>query len=688
MTRGHVDTTFGMKRIPKIPERIRSLTIREPYRPFPKKLVRITKFPFLVSVLSSKNGAASSDSNSTKVVVDEEDDESLAEITLEEFKERYRRLIPYMTFYVANNYVNGQAQIPQVTAEKEAQSSPLVRKIPQPFTRVNNVPRRGNNNYRASVQNQDKKFVPSVQYDPRNVGADSDYFTPVRYNSKINYDEYSTPYQLYQEQKLASYPEITTVSNQITHKENRFHANVRPLRPYTTNGRDQLPRKQPIKPIYGALRDDYILDYNVRPSNNIALNYPVKDFQDHRQIPLPVYPNVLEPIPGAQQPPMLPQLPRNPNVNLQQIVESFHLSERLPETLNKENINSSLKTLVEILNILHNKKKEEFPQIQAPPLTPLAPAPLPLRVPQKAPSYKLRPHRPKVITETRFPATPNPLYLTDDPERYKVTLYDEETKPKPPPQAGYNTNSLTSNKVVEYYIPVVQEIPMKHKEQFLPTIRPQANEGPTDHSYAITEDLSDDVLQEERYPLPPVTTESPVYTYTTPSEVSTPKQTGPQTSLKYGATRGEANVDYPAYSSIPRTNFSCKEQRYKGFFGDPDTGCQVWHYCDLNGGKSSFLCPNGTIFSQVALTCDWWFNVKCETTTQLYVLNERLYKYILPIMPKFPEDFTGPEVDRYLELKFKEMEAKLKEKKLKKQQEEKEKEKLKNKQQTQEKENE
>lgn len=59
--------------------------------------------------------------------------------------------------------------------------------------------------------------------------------------------------------------------------------------------------------------------------------------------------------------------------------------------------------------------------------------------------------------------------------------------------------------------------------------------------------------------------------------------------------------------------------------------------------------------------------MKCETTTQLYVLNERLYKYILPLMPKFPEDFTGPEVDRYLELKFKEMEAKLKEKKLKKQ---------------------
>lgn len=133
-----------------------------------------------------------------------------------------------------------------------------------------------------------------------------------------------------------------------------------------------------------------------------------------------------------------------------------------------------------------------------------------------------------------------------------------------------------------------------------------------------------------------------------------------------GGTPGKPGVDYPALSSIPPTSFNCKTQRYKGFFGDPDTNCQVmliihfcgtflvrifelqvWHYCDLNGGQASFLCPNGTIFSQVALTCDWWFNVKCATTPQLYVLNERLYKYILPLSPKFPEDYSGPLVDRY-----------------------------------------
>lgn len=113
-----------------------------------------------------------------------------------------------------------------------------------------------------------------------------------------------------------------------------------------------------------------------------------------------------------------------------------------------------------------------------------------------------------------------------------------------------------------------------------------------------------------------------------------------------GPHTGRPGIDYPALAEIPPTAFNCKEQRYKGFFGDPETNCQVWHYCDLNGGQASFLCPNGTIFSQVALTCDWWFNVKCSTTTQLYVLNERLYKYILPFSPKFPEDYSGPVVDK------------------------------------------
>ena len=44
------------------------------------------------------------------------------------------------------------------------------------------------------------------------------------------------------------------------------------------------------------------------------------------------------------------------------------------------------------------------------------------------------------------------------------------------------------------------------------------------------------------------------------------------------------------------------------------------------------------------------------------MLNERLYKYILPFSPSFPEDFSGPVVDRYLTAKFNEMEKKNKNK--------------------------
>ncbi|XP_026330252.1 uncharacterized protein LOC113237799 [Hyposmocoma kahamanoa] len=134
----------------------------------------------------------------------------------------------------------------------------------------------------------------------------------------------------------------------------------------------------------------------------------------------------------------------------------------------------------------------------------------------------------------------------------------------------------------------------------------------------------------------------------------------PVTSDDEGGTPGRPGMDYPVLTSIPSTSFDCKTQRYKGFFADPETRCQVWHYCDLNGGQASFLCPNGTIFSQAGLTCDWWFNVRCASTTQLYVLNESLYKYILPHSPKFPEDYSGPLVDKYLTLKFKEMEEQFK----------------------------
>lgn len=39
--------------------------------------------------------------------------------------------------------------------------------------------------------------------------------------------------------------------------------------------------------------------------------------------------------------------------------------------------------------------------------------------------------------------------------------------------------------------------------------------------------------------------------------------------------QGRPGIDYPTLFVIPKTSFDCKTQRYKGFFGDPETRCQV-----------------------------------------------------------------------------------------------------------------
>jgi len=66
---------------------------------------------------------------------------------------------------------------------------------------------------------------------------------------------------------------------------------------------------------------------------------------------------------------------------------------------------------------------------------------------------------------------------------------------------------------------------------------------------------------------------------------------------------GRPGVDYPTLSVIPKTSFDCKTQRYKGFFGDPETLCQVlnvilylyifsaWHIIDYQWRVDTYLPP-------------------------------------------------------------------------------------------------
>ncbi|XP_030021356.2 uncharacterized protein LOC115440959 [Manduca sexta] len=86
---------------------------------------------------------------------------------------------------------------------------------------------------------------------------------------------------------------------------------------------------------------------------------------------------------------------------------------------------------------------------------------------------------------------------------------------------------------------------------------------------------------------------------------------------------GKAGVDFPAYPNIPHTGFNCKNVP-TGYYADLETDCQVFHICDTSR-KISFLCPNGTIFSQSHLICDWWFKVDCASAPALYESSAEYY---------------------------------------------------------------
>ncbi|KAI1307615.1 hypothetical protein HDE_00716 [Halotydeus destructor] len=90
--------------------------------------------------------------------------------------------------------------------------------------------------------------------------------------------------------------------------------------------------------------------------------------------------------------------------------------------------------------------------------------------------------------------------------------------------------------------------------------------------------------------------------------------------------QGEPNVDYPILATVPMTGFSCGDRGRPGYYGDMEARCQVFHICQAeNRLGDSFLCPNGTIFSQKDFVCVWWWQYDCAQTEQDWKLNANLF---------------------------------------------------------------
>ena len=54
---------------------------------------------------------------------------------------------------------------------------------------------------------------------------------------------------------------------------------------------------------------------------------------------------------------------------------------------------------------------------------------------------------------------------------------------------------------------------------------------------------------------------------------------------------------------------------------------QVFHMCQANGRSNSFLCPEGTVFDQRHLVCNWRSRVDCGEATSFYILNRDIYTW-------------------------------------------------------------
>lgn len=91
---------------------------------------------------------------------------------------------------------------------------------------------------------------------------------------------------------------------------------------------------------------------------------------------------------------------------------------------------------------------------------------------------------------------------------------------------------------------------------------------------------------------------------------------------KYIFNEGVPGRDYPTYAFPPDTSFRCQDQRFPGYYADPEARCQVFHICQTGNRKDSFLCPNGTLFNQEFLVCDWWNHVDCARAREFYSINE------------------------------------------------------------------
>ncbi|XP_055338916.1 U-scoloptoxin(01)-Cw1a-like isoform X2 [Paramacrobiotus metropolitanus] len=61
----------------------------------------------------------------------------------------------------------------------------------------------------------------------------------------------------------------------------------------------------------------------------------------------------------------------------------------------------------------------------------------------------------------------------------------------------------------------------------------------------------------------------------------------------------------------------CDNVKQPGLYADVNTNCRTYYRCTEDGYQTSYQCNNGTLFNQLTLVCDYFFNVACSRTPKL-----------------------------------------------------------------------
>jgi len=111
--------------------------------------------------------------------------------------------------------------------------------------------------------------------------------------------------------------------------------------------------------------------------------------------------------------------------------------------------------------------------------------------------------------------------------------------------------------------------------------------------------------------------------------------------LMVDATPG---ITFPLNHEVPKTSFDCAKVDGPGYYTDPEgpSFCQAFYRCDISGNQTGFLCPNSTLFNQITLACDYYFNVDCGNVTSFYNYgNSRLYQGERPLFDTPPKGYVS-----------------------------------------------